>query len=127
MNDRASTISPTDNEAANAASLFGLEKPPGEEQLDADTFVYPDPSDPVVPASPKPLGPMAAECEARTPAYTWGELAWVGEFFGTEDDFLRTLGLNSGKAEDREDGRIIARAMIAEELRKGTLGWENWM
>ena len=47
--------------------------------------------------------------------YTAAEKAWLKKHYGGEFHFLAVYGLSIYKEEDREEGRGIARAMMAND------------
>ncbi|KAK0655096.1 hypothetical protein B0T16DRAFT_318492, partial [Cercophora newfieldiana] len=47
--------------------------------------------------------------------YTAEEKQWLNRHFGGEFKFLMAYGLSIYKEEDREEGRHIVRAMMANE------------
>lgn len=49
--------------------------------------------------------------------YTAAEKQWLNDNFGGEFHFLLAYGLSIHKEDDREEGRAIARAMMAQDAR----------
>ncbi|KAK4159267.1 hypothetical protein QBC43DRAFT_294202 [Cladorrhinum sp. PSN259] len=58
--------------------------------------------------------------EQDAPMYTSEEKHWLEVNWGGEFKFLAAYGLSIHKEEDREEGRRIARAMIAQDEQKET-------
>ncbi|KAK3988224.1 hypothetical protein QBC44DRAFT_293333 [Cladorrhinum sp. PSN332] len=57
--------------------------------------------------------------EQDAPIYTSKEKLWLEVNWGGEFKFLAAYGLSIHKDEDREEGRRIARAMIARDEEGG--------
>ena len=59
----------------------------------------------------KPIG--------TTGSYTTAEMAWLKQHFKDDDHFLRQYGLSIHKEEDREEGRAMLRAFMADDASDG--------
>lgn len=58
--------------------------------------------------------------QAESPPYTRAEKDWLKKHFGGEFHFLQTYTLSIYKDEDREEGQLIARALIEGDIRGDT-------